>query len=237
MFSRKQGHVVISYKNLRRLIGILGIALPAICLTGFLFTGATLQPSISHYYYTNVRDAFIGIMIGVSMFLITYDGYTKVDDWITNFTGFFGFGIALCPCLYLANPSMHVGFFNLSSSVSNFFHLACAVSFFSLLAYNSIFLFTKTTVGEKMSSNKKKRNVLFVICGSVIFVSLVIMFILRLALGEPAFSSKPIVFVLESLMLTGFGVSWLVKGETMWRDKDLKNKMTGGLRDGETKGL
>jgi hypothetical protein len=225
MFPRKQGHVVISYKNLRRLIGILGIALPAICLTGFLFTGASIQPSISHYYYTNVRDAFIGIMIGVSMFLITYDGYTKIDDWITNFTGFFGLGIALCPCLYLANPSIHVGFFNLSSNVSDYIHLTCAILFFTLLAYNSIFLFTKTGADEKMTANKKKRNILFVICGIVMFGSLVTMIILRWALEEPAFSSKPIVFILESLMLTAFGVSWLVKGETMWQDKVKKEKL------------
>lgn len=229
MFLRKQGHVVISYKNLRRLIGILGIALPVLCLVGFLFTGVTIQPSISHYYYTSVRDVFTGIMIGVSMFLITYDGYTKVDEWITNFSGFFGFGVALCPCIFIANPSVHVGFFNLSSSVSNYIHMTCAVSFFMLLAFNSIFLFTKTADSEQMTSNKKKRNILFIICGIVMFVSLITLFIMRGILGEPAFSSKPIVFALECVMLTAFGVSWLVKGETMWRDKVLKNKMTEGL--------
>ncbi|HEX2957860.1 MAG TPA: hypothetical protein VHO70_13575 [Chitinispirillaceae bacterium] len=226
MFSRKQGHVVISYKNLRRLIGILGIALPVICLAGFLFTGVTIQPSISHYYYTNVRDAFIGILIGVSMFLITYDGYTKTDDWITNFTGFFGFGIALFPCLYLVNPSMHVGFFNLSSNVSDYIHLTCAVLFFALLAYNSIFLFTKTGSGGKMTANKKKRNVLFVICGAVILAALLTLFVLRWTLGEVVYNSKPIVFTLESVMLIAFGVSWLVKGETMWRDKVTQSNPT-----------
>lgn len=232
MISRKRSHVIISYKNLRRLIGILGIALPVICLAGFLFTGATIQPSISHYYYTSVRDVFSGVMIGVSMFLITYHGYTRVDDWITNITGFFGLGIALCPCIYLANPAMHVGFFNLSSAVSDHIHLTCAILFFTLLAYNSIFLFTKTLKGERMTANKKKRNILFVICGLVMFGALVTMIILRCTLGLPAFNSKPIVFILESLMLITFGVSWLVKGETMWRDKVLKNKMTGGIRDG-----
>lgn len=228
MVPRKQGNVIISYKNLRRLIGILGIALPVICLAGFICTGATIQPSISHYYYTSVRDAFTGIIIGVSMFLITYHGYTRVDDWITNVTGFLGIGIALCPCICLANPATHVGFFNLSSDISDYIHLTCAILFFTLLAYNSIFLFTKTTNGEKMTRNKKKRNILYVICGILMFGSLVTMIILRLSLGEHVFNSKPIVFVLESVMLIAFGVSWLVKGETMWRDKVLKNKMTGG---------
>jgi hypothetical protein len=219
MIGKNPNHTIISYKNLRRLIGILAISLPLICLAGSLFTKYPLQPSISHCYYTNVRDVLIGILIGVSMFLITYDGYSKIDYWLTSITGFLGFAIALCPCICLNNPTMNVGFFNLEPSISNAIHLSCAILFFILLAINSIFLFTKTTKHTSMTKNKKARNYLFVICGIIILVSLLAIFILRIVLGGIEFNNKPIVFFIESAMLVAFGISWLVKGETMWRDK------------------
>jgi hypothetical protein len=53
-----------------------GDCTPCDMLFGFLFTGVTIQPLISHYYYTSVRDVFTGVMIGVSMFLITCQGCT-----------------------------------------------------------------------------------------------------------------------------------------------------------------
>jgi hypothetical protein len=70
-----------------------------------------------------------------------------------------------------------------------------------------------------MTKNKKARNYLFVICGIIILVSLLAIFILRIVLGGIEFNNKPIVFFIESAMLVAFGISWLVKGETMWRDK------------------
>jgi hypothetical protein len=222
---KRRYHVLISYKNLRRLIGILGLSLPVICLAGPLFFKYPVQPSISHCYYTNVRDVFIGIMIGVSMFLVTYDGYNKVDDWITNITGVFGFGIALCPCFCFSSTVSQVGFLNLSPSLSDTIHITSAVLFFLLLAINSIFLFTKSDGRGSMTKNKKRRNVLFVTCGIVILLSLLALLLLRLRLGEIEFNNSPIVFIIESVMLVAFGISWLVKGETLWRDKAAETVM------------
>lgn len=224
MFGKRHNHVVISYKNLRRLIGILGVSLPVICLAGLLLSKNPIQPSISHCYYTNVRDVFIGIMIGVSLFLVTYDGYNKIDDWITNITGVFGFGIALCPCVCFSQTVTNVGFLNLSQSLSNTIHLTCAILFFLLLAINSIFLFTKTRDRNSMTKDKKRRNMIFITCGIVIMISLAVLFLLRLILGESEFNNKPLVFLIESVMLIAFGISWLVKGETMWRDKPVGQK-------------
>ncbi|MHC1705386.1 MAG: hypothetical protein AB9846_15880 [Tenuifilaceae bacterium] len=52
--------IIISYKALRRLIGILGILLPVICIIGgFWFAKDPVQQSISLYYYTNMRDFLV----------------------------------------------------------------------------------------------------------------------------------------------------------------------------------
>lgn len=219
MFGTRSKDIVISYKNLRRLIGLLGIALPFLCLLGLFITKTQLQPSISHCYYTNVRDVFIGIMIGVSMFLITYNGYDATDDTVTNLTGLFGIGLALCPCLISKGSTIDVGYLNLDPIVSNIIHVSCAALFFILLAVNSIFLFTKTGKDTKViTPNKNKRNLIYITCGIVMIVLMLLLVVLSLALGDE-FNNEPIAFFIESFMLFAFGISWLVKGETIFRDK------------------
>jgi hypothetical protein len=219
MFGKRTKDIIISYKNLRRLIGILGISLPFLCLLGLLITLTPLQTSISHCYYTNIRDVFVGIMIGVSMFLITYNGYDDTDDRVTNFTGIFGIGLALCPCLFEVGTKTNVGYFNLNPLISNIIHTTCAALFFLLLAYNSIFLFTKTKDKNSMTINKKKRNIVYITCGIVMVVLMLLLVVLVIMLGQETFNSEPIAFTIESFMLFAFGISWLVKGETIFRDK------------------
>jgi hypothetical protein len=217
MFIRRSSDIICSYKNLRRAIGILGILLPVLCLIGVWITHDPMQPSISHCYYTNARDVFTGVMILVSFFLITYHGYDLLDDWITNITGLFGIGIALCPCLPLDTTFSHVGYFNLDPALSNSIHSSCAVLFFSFLSIISIFLFTKSNTSDP-TVNKKKRNNIYITCGCVLLISLLVLFIVRITLGEYDFNRSPVIFFLESVMLIAFGISWLVKGEVMCGD-------------------
>jgi hypothetical protein len=48
---------IISYLAMRRMIGILGVALPIVLVIGgFIQDEIAIQPSISGYYYTNMRD-------------------------------------------------------------------------------------------------------------------------------------------------------------------------------------
>jgi len=220
MFGKRTKDVIISYKNLRRLIGILGISLPFLCLLGLLITWTPLQPSISHCYYTNVRDVFVGIMIGVSMFLITYNGYDAIDDIITNITGIAGITLALCPCLFsYAHPELNqvIGYFNFNPYLSNDIHITCASLFFILLAFNSIFLFTRTDT--TISVNKKIRNVIYVVCGLTMTALMIALAVIHYIMGDVNFDETPIAFIIESFILFAFGISWLVKGETIFRDK------------------
>jgi hypothetical protein len=213
--------IIISYKNLRRLIGILGISLPFLCLIGLAITFTQIQPSISHCYYTNVRDVFVGIMIGVSMFLITYYGYGPIDHIITNITGAAGISLAICPCLYsYAHPELNhlEGYFNFNPYFSNGIHITCASIFFLLLAFNSIFLFTKTDPNVIMTDNKKKRNAIYIGCGIAMILLMIVLMIFHFIMGNVKFDQTPIAFIIESLMLFAFGISWLVKGDTIYRD-------------------
>ena len=56
--------VFVSFVTLRRVVGVLGMALPVVvALWGFYFLkGIEIQSSISDYYGLRTRDAFVGIL-------------------------------------------------------------------------------------------------------------------------------------------------------------------------------
>jgi uncharacterized protein YacL len=147
---------------------------------------------------------------------MTYKGYEVIDNVLTNVTGIAGFGIAIFPCLPLIDPVNPIGFFQLNPHTSNIIHLCCAGTFFVLLAINSIFLFTLTKDIKTMTVNKKKRNVIYIVCGIIILVMLIILVLAKLIHGFLVYEN--IVFVLETIMLIAFGISWLVKGEAILKD-------------------
>jgi small-conductance mechanosensitive channel len=227
MFRKRNRSIIISYLTLRKLIGILGILLPFICvLGGFLFSDFPIRSSISSYYHTNMRDFFVGLLVGVSLFLLTYKGYERIDNIVTGIIGFAGLNVAIFPCLNTIAPTEPVGIFQISPVLSNNIHLISAFTFFFLLAINSIFIFTLTkSKSIPKTRNKKIRNYIYIGCGVVILLSLLILFI-RALVGAEVENSKTLL-VFETIMLLAFGISWLVKGETLFKDKpkNLKEKV------------
>ncbi len=219
MLKDRNDHLIVSYLTLRKLIGILGMLLPFVCmLGGSVFQSLPAQDSISAYYHTNMRDVFVGLLVGVSMFLLTYKGHEKRDTLVAIASGITGLGIALFPCGCPDAPLTGIGMFRLQAGTSGYFHYGSAVIFFVLLAFNSFFLFT---LGDKKNWTKSKtrRNGIYRACGLIIFASLVILGILTLALGKDGLDATVWTLVFETVMLLAFGTSWLVKGETIFKDK------------------
>lgn len=214
--------LVIGYLQIRKIIGILGIALPVILIVGNYFLGACsyIQMSISQYYYTPIGDVFIGILCAISIFLFSYKGYDNRDNWAGNFACIFGLAAAIFPtnmkdpvppCNFSLEPYPFPDYFR-------HLHTGSAVVFFLILAYFSIFLFTKH-VGI-MTPQKVKRNKIYRTCGYVIILCLLLLLLIFLndSIRLSLENYKPI-FVLEAIILWAFGVSWLIKGEFMLADK------------------
>lgn len=212
-------NLLISYMTLRQWIGILGMALASILVIGGLvFSDVGILPSISMYYHSNMSDLFVGLMIAVGMFLLTYKGYSKEDQRIMLATGFSALMVPLFPCTNIFDNVSPVGFMNLNPVTSNTIHLIFAGVFFILLAFNSYFMFTKTNPILPMTDNKKKRNKIYKTSGIVIFICLILLLSSMLFLGEKQEQYK-IVLILEQIMLVAFGISWLTKGEAILKDK------------------
>ncbi len=217
---KEKNEIINSYIALRRVIGISGMMLPFVCVAGgALISGICTQESISFYYYSNMRDFFVGLMAVVSMFLITYKGYSRLDDAVTTSSGVMGLGLTLFPCMFSAGSADRVGIFLLRQELSDTIHVTCAGLFFILLALNSIFLFTRSSHKKSEFTFKKKiRNIIYISCGIIMLVSLLLLLVLTLVLGKEAIDQYKIPLVLEIVMLLAFGISWLIKGETLLRD-------------------
>ena len=211
--------LIISYLSMRRLIGILGIALPIVVVVGgFIQNGGTVQGSISGYYYTNMRDFFVGSLCVVSIFLMSYNGYEKVDDIVGNLSGFFALGMTLFPTGMYSGKVVKVGIFQIDDNISAYIHLAFGASFFLALAFNSIFLFTRRHPGV-MGKAKKRRNMIYRACGIVMIFAIMGIIAYMIFFMNTALVKVDLVLIFESLALMAFGISWLVKGGTLFKDR------------------
>ncbi|HPX26299.1 MAG TPA: hypothetical protein PLG87_05800 [Treponemataceae bacterium] len=238
-----------SYMALRQVIGILGMFLPfAVVFFAAVFGSEECLPqncfsTISATYHTNAGPIMVGLLFCVGLFLVTYDGYDRQDSIVSTISGIAAMGIAFFPCtlkvlsIDSAGHSLgtRVGIFHLPIEVSNIIHLALAAAFFLLLAYNSFFLFTKTKNKDSMSNEKKKRNLLYKICGLIIFASIICILVINLlytflfSANPPdfyAFEYTPYGIVFETIMLIAFGLSWLAKGGAIMRDIDARDSVT-----------
>jgi hypothetical protein len=213
--------LLISYKNLRRSIGILGILLPIIMIIGSAIGGGCdeVLNSISMYYHTTMRDFFVGILCAVALFLYTYRGYDIRDYMVSRAASIFALGIAFCPTDIDSNLNCINTAAEPTSLISTF-HFISATLFFITLAYNSLFLFTLTDKSE-MSDAKKKRNIIYKTCGYIMIACIILIAIYFLFIGSkfPQLTNYNPVFWLESLALWAFGFSWLTKGEMIFGDE------------------
>lgn len=200
--------------RLRRILGWLGMLLPLIVLCLALIFGYGFPDSISAtYYLAPCITPFMIILGAAGLFLICYNGYDKHDDVICTLAGICALGICLFSCttedLIIRWPELteltHVGTFQIIPAVSGILHNICAISFFLLLAYNSIFLFTKS--GGNMTENKKKRNIVFRICG----IGMVAAFLAIIPIS--IFKWWGGIWIVEAIALIFFGISWLTKAD------------------------
>lgn len=206
---------MIEVTKLRKRIGFLGMLLPWIVLGLSLLYGYGFPQSISAtYYIPNCITPFMIILGSAGILLLCYKGYDLQDKIVCACAGAFGLGICIFPC-GLEDTVRNVGTFGIPSNISGIIHNVCAVIFFLLLAYNSMFLFTKSS--GQMTPEKKKRNLIYKVCG----IGMVGSFILLIPFN--IFDVKIGTWIVEAIALTFFGISWLTKSEAyriLYKDKD-----------------
>lgn len=205
--------------RLRKTVGWLGMLLPIIvlvlCIIFQCVPGHILPDSISQtYYYEPTITPFMIILGAASILLMCYRGYEKIDDVINTITGIAGLCICLFPCGNY--EELYVGTFQLHEDISGWIHNIAAVVFFGLLSYSVLFLFTKSS-GE-MTKNKKKRNIIYRVCGIGMLASLVVMPAVVL------FNWWAGTWAVEAVALFFFGIAFLTKADVYpWLFCDVKD--------------
>ncbi len=198
---------VISYLELRRTIGIVGMSMPFILIGGaWLFFSIGFQISLSAYYDTPMRDISVGLMFFLSGFLWSYRGYDKRDAIAGKLASVFGLLSVIFP---LPQDPSHLGL------VGNL-HNILAGAFFLTLIYFSGFLFTKSRSGSPITPQKLLRNRIYRICAVTMGLSLVLGLTFHFTSGFEPF--HPLLWG-ETLATEAFGVAWFVKGAGILKDE------------------
>jgi hypothetical protein len=211
--STPNSSLVMSYLGLRKAIGIIGISLPFVLAFGkLILDGSGLQDSISSYYYTIMRDVFVGSLCAIGVFLLSYRGYERVDSIAGKLAAAFAFGTALFPTSPVLTPTV-------DQLLIAKLHSVFAVLFFLTLAFFALALFRKTDPTKPPTPQKRIRNAIYTLSGFGILLCIMLAIILKLLPADSAiFSLKPI-FWLEALAIVFFGISWFVKGEAILKDE------------------
>jgi hypothetical protein len=140
---------MINTKRLRCIIGWLGMLLPWIVLLQSLVYGFSFPDSISATYFRDTCITPFMIILGAAgILLFTYNGYDRMDDILNTFAGAFALGICLFPC---AAETGLIGTFRIPSNISDIIHMGSALGFFGILAYNSLFQFTKGDINPTIN--------------------------------------------------------------------------------------
>jgi len=204
--------LVLSYLQLRKAVGIIGVALPFVVALGkIVLQGPGIQHSISAYYYTDMGNVFVGSLCAIGVFLMSTRGYDKRDRIAGYIACILAIGVALF-------PEAHAGATSQQKTIG-MLHWTLAALLFLTLAYFSLFLFTETNPEKKPTDQKLQRNKVYRACGYTILGSILLIFVLTRPQIETHVESLTPVFWLESLAVVAFGVAWLIKGETILKDK------------------
>ncbi|MBN9738376.1 MULTISPECIES: hypothetical protein [unclassified Pseudonocardia] len=207
MSSRAEG-AVLSYLGLRRAVGIIGILLPFVLVAGDLLLGGDgLRDSISRYYYSPMRDVFVGSLCAVGVFLFCYR-YERPDNRLANLTGSAAIAVALLPTRP-EDGATPVG------TAVGWLHLVAAGVFFAGLAWFCLALFTR---GEVRNRRRAARNVVYRTCGWTIVACLALALLDAVLVPDAVAERFHTLFWLEALAILAFGVAWFVKGDTVLRD-------------------
>jgi hypothetical protein len=105
---------------------------------------------------------------------------------------------------------------NWGTTAERVIHFSCATALLLTLAYFALFLFTKSSGSP--TPQKLTRNAIYRACGIDVVVCIGLIAVYYLAFEGTAISQLQPVFWLESLALWAFGISWFVKGETIFKD-------------------
>ena len=212
--------LVLSFLSVRRAIGALGFFLPGALLAAAPFLDGGLRDSISGFYYSPMREVFVGTMCAQAVFLWSYEGFRPdrgeivTDRGMARLAAVSAALVALAPTTPPAGTVAECSALQcvLGTGPAALVHFVAAALFFGALAVFCLVLFVRGSVDgpEKAASNRIYR-----ICGWTILGCLLAIGMLEVTGAGASLAALHPVFWLESLACLAFATSWAVKGDSL----------------------
>jgi len=206
-----------SYLRLRQGLGYVGTLLPFVLVLGnaflrsvlygpFAWRGWDLQRSMSAYYYTDMKNVFVGALCAIGAFLLSDRGESKKSACAGTVAGLCAIGAGLFPTF---SPRGRV-------NVVGEFHIGFAAVLYLTLAYFSLIIFADSSGASTRRQRHRKR--LYRICGYTIIVCLALIAVAEIPAVREHFGSYDPGLWFECGATLAFGISWLTRGEKILRD-------------------
>jgi hypothetical protein len=197
----------LSYHNMRAITGYVGLTLPAVLLLDGLVDGH-VESSLSAYYYTKVGNVFTGALCVIGIFLLAYRLTAwAIDNLATTLAGVCALGVAF---FHAAPANATLSQLRLADV-----HLTCAASLFILLGAISLFIFPRDVrPGQRWRAN------CYMALGALIWLSIILMPALNW-LASSFYDSDHVFFILETVCVMAFSVSFILKGHGQLSDPRL----------------
>ena len=209
--SEKTNALVLSYIGIRRAIGLSGLLLPILLgPVGWLIFGIQIQDNMSSYYYTPLRDVFVGTMCAIGIFLFCYRGHDRIENWTANLGCVSALGVALFPLDPNSDPLYQ-------KSLTGYLHSLSGGMFFLILACYSLFHFP-TSKEEVAEPHTAERNFVYRTSGIVILLAMVSMasylFLIPIT-WKTELNDYNFLFWMEWVAIWSFAAAWLTKGHAI----------------------
>jgi thiol:disulfide interchange protein len=209
---------VRSYLIMRLFVGALGVALPLmlVFVDGLAFDGDPFpRDSLSAYYYSGVRELFVGTLCATAVFLVTYKvAELSLDNTLSTLAGAAALVVALFPTGRDAGDDIALTPLQdrLGEGVVQTIHFVAAATFIVSLGVITYFFGVREGARPPREGNRSPafwRSYHWA-CAGTIAAALEWILVTMLA-GWPRTS----LLIGEALSVWAFGASWLAKGAEM----------------------
>ena len=208
------GRFVRSYVTMRFAIGVLGIALPLLLmfLEPILFDGQPfLRGSLSAYYYSGMRELFVGVLWAIGVFLVLY----KLTDFSreSRLSTYAGVAVLLVALFPTGRPGAGVSVTPLQDLLGEAtvegIHFGAAGVFIAALAPITYYFGRDEGNRTARPGRRSPRfwRIYHWVC-TVLIVAAVVLAAFAGITGEP---DKGLL-IAEAVAVWAFGASWLMKG-------------------------
>jgi len=209
MTGTEAGSIAASYLLLRKAIGWIGTLLPVVLIVGdAAFTSTPVPVSLSDYYYTPMRNIFVGALCVLGVFLVLYDVGVIADRWVTNVAGAGVLGVAFLP------GSPEVPHLSTTQEVVGDLHVFFAAVAFLALSV-TMWRFARADSGGPGAPAPSPGAAKFYRVSAGVMLGFVVLSGVAVLIPISVQHATLVLFDFEALAIITFGISWLVKGRAL----------------------